>query len=183
MLPLHAAGIFGGRDEDQIFNYVVSSYTPSLSSLGRARSEYQPIPRLKLRALVVADPGNKELGDLPEAIKEVEVVTELLRSSSVAMLVADPNVNSVLEQLPQAQLLHLACHGVQNHEPLRSHFLLRDEPLSIQELVKLNLPSAVFAFLSACETAQGDQKQPDQTIHLAASLIFCGFRSVIATMW
>jgi CHAT domain-containing protein len=41
----------------------------------------------------------------------------------------------------------------------------------------------MFAFLSACETAKGDRSQPDQAVHLAASLLFCGFRSVIATMW
>jgi CHAT domain-containing protein len=67
--------------------------------------------------------------------------------------------------------------------PLESHFVLRDGPLSIEALMKVELPNAVFAFLSACETAKGDRDQPDQAVHLAASMLFCGFRSVIATMW
>lgn len=37
--------------------------------------------------------------------------------------------------------------------------------------------------LSACETATGDSEQPDQAVHLAAAMLFVGFRSVIATMW
>jgi CHAT domain-containing protein len=42
---------------------------------------------------------------------------------------------------------------------------------------------AVLAFLSACRTAQGDANAPDQAVHLAASMLFCGFWSVIGTMW
>jgi CHAT domain-containing protein len=49
--------------------------------------------------------------------------------------------------------------------------------------MRLRLPHAVLAFLSACQTAQGSEKQPDQAVHLAASMLFCGFRSVVGTMW
>jgi CHAT domain-containing protein len=49
--------------------------------------------------------------------------------------------------------------------------------------MSLELPRARLAFLSACETAQGDRQQPDQAIHLAASMLYAGFKSVIATMW
>jgi CHAT domain-containing protein len=37
--------------------------------------------------------------------------------------------------------------------------------------------------MSACETAKGDQKQPDQVVHLAAAMLFAGFQSVVGTMW
>jgi hypothetical protein len=40
----------------------------------------------------------------------------------------------------------------------------------------------MLAFLSACQTAKGDEDMPDQAVHLAASMLFCGFKSVIATM-
>jgi CHAT domain-containing protein len=49
--------------------------------------------------------------------------------------------------------------------------------------MKLNLERPLLAFLSACETATGDIRQPDQTIHLAAAMLFAGFQSVVATMW
>ena len=58
-----------------------------------------------------------------------------------------------------------------------------DEMLTVSQLLSLNLSRAFFAFLSACETAKGDEKQPDQAIHLAATMLFVGFRSVIGTMW
>jgi CHAT domain-containing protein len=44
----------------------------------------------------------------------------------------------------------------------------------------LRLPSSVFAFLSACETAKGSSQQG---VHLSTAMLFCGFRSVIGTLW
>jgi CHAT domain-containing protein len=79
---------------------------------------------------------------------------------------------------------HIACHGIQHPtRPLESSFCLADARLSVSDLMNLNLKDAVFAFLSACETAKGDTEQPDQVIHLAAAMLFVGFKSVVATMW
>jgi CHAT domain-containing protein len=55
--------------------------------------------------------------------------------------------------------------------------------LPVSELMKLDLKGAFLAFLSACETAKGDRNQPDQAIHLAATMLFVGFKSVVASMW
>jgi CHAT domain-containing protein len=93
-------------------------------------------------------------------------------------------VQQVAEALPRADIVHLACHGVQDpKDPLSSGFCLGDGKLTVSDLMNIKLDRAFLAFLSACETAKGDKNQPDQTIHLAASMLFCGFRSVVATMW
>ncbi|KAG1773752.1 hypothetical protein EV702DRAFT_1243180 [Suillus placidus] len=49
------------------------------------------------------------------------------------------------------------------------------------ELVHKLVPE--FAFLSACHTAVGDDKMPDEVIHLAAGLQFSGFKSIVGTLW
>jgi hypothetical protein len=67
--------------------------------------------------------------------------------------------------------------------PLKSGLLLQDGKLSIEDILRLRLPQAMLAYLSACQTAKGDNNAPDQAIHLAASMLFSGFRSVIGTMW
>jgi CHAT domain-containing protein len=96
-----------------------------------------------------------------------------------------PTVSAVRAGLEtaDAHVLHLACHGVQHADPLSSCFILGDGKLTVGDLMKLDLPHAALAFLSACQTAKGDRAQPDQAVHLAASMLFCGFRSVIGTMW
>jgi CHAT domain-containing protein len=88
------------------------------------------------------------------------------------------------EVLKNTNLVHIACHGTQNTvNALSSGYCLSDGNLSVSRLMDLDLKDAFFGFLSACETARGDEKQPDQTVHLAAAMLFVGFRSVVATMW
>jgi CHAT domain-containing protein len=90
----------------------------------------------------------------------------------------------VAKELENVNLVHIACHGKQSTEnALSSGFCLSDGSLTISQLMELDLKNAMFAFLSACETARGDEKQPEQTLHLAAAMLFVGFRSVVATMW
>jgi CHAT domain-containing protein len=67
-------------------------------------------------------------------------------------------INTLLNLLPETSILHLACHGIQNAEnPLDSGFLLRDGILTISRLMEKPLTNAFLAFLSACETAKGDE--------------------------
>jgi CHAT domain-containing protein len=89
---------------------------------------------------------------------------------------------SLLENTP-AHILHLACHGIQDADPLNSAIMLHDGQLTIENIMQLKLSQATVAYLSACQTAKGDQNAPDQAVHIAASMLFCGFRSVIGTLW
>jgi len=90
----------------------------------------------------------------------------------------------VVDSLRNASFLHLACHGQQHPtNPLASGFLLRGGRLTVLELMQLKLTQPFLAFLSACETAKGDRSQPDQVVHLAATMLFIGFKSVVGTMW
>ena len=129
--------------------------------------------------------------DLPGTVQEISVIKDLLggRHSLLPdpanmVVMQDAQSQALQEELPRAAVLHLASHGVQDDmDPLQSGFLMADQKLTIQDLMSLNLPNAYLAILSACHTAKGDAKQPDQTVHLAATMLFVGFKSVVATMW
>ncbi|KAG2047787.1 hypothetical protein BDR06DRAFT_963457 [Suillus hirtellus] len=60
---------------------------------------------------------------------------------------------------------------------------MKDEDLTLLDIMERDIPHAEFAFLSACHTAVGDEETPDEVIHLAAGLQFSGFKSVIGTLW
>jgi CHAT domain-containing protein len=110
-------------------------------------------------------------------------------NSAHAHVLNDPSAHTSLLELQKllveapSHILHLACHGIHASDPLNSALVLQDGNLTIQDIMNLHLPNAVLAVLSACQTAKGDRNAPDQAIHLAASMLFCGFRSVIGTMW
>ena len=56
--------------------------------------------------------------------------------------------------------------------------------MTLLDISRARLQNAEFAFLSACHTAeQPFTSAPDEALHLAAAIQFCGFRSVVGTMW
>jgi CHAT domain-containing protein len=69
-------------------------------------------------------------------------------------------------------------------KPFDASFELHKGHLTLLEIVRSHLPAAEFAFLSACHTAElTDDSIADEGLHLAAAVQYCGFRSVVGTMW
>jgi CHAT domain-containing protein len=96
------------------------------------------------------------------------------------------NREILLPLLKQYPWIHFACHAYEvKNEPFLSFFRLHNnERLTLADLIKDQLSNAEMAFLSACHSAAIDiDNTPDETIHLAAALQFCGFRSVVGTLW
>jgi CHAT domain-containing protein len=150
----------------------------------------QPVPTAEARLLLVAaeHAATTQLPALPSVRTEMSEITGIadragIQYASSSRTVATPE--EATAALPSATLVHIACHGLQHPEqPLESAFHLSDDGvLSVSNLMELNLKGAYLAFLSACETAKGDREQSDQAIHLAATMLFVGFKSVVATMW
>jgi CHAT domain-containing protein len=187
-LPIHAASITEDGTIESASDYFVSSYIPTLSALSKSRTQWRAVACDKLTGILAACkdvPGQPSLHNVE---REIEVTKACFKQASAAVLnSSSPNTTvHVLRQALEGQsphILHLACHGEQAENPLDSAFLLRDGRLSIQDLMTIRLPDAALAFLSACQTARGSEHQPDQAVHLAASMLFCGFRSVVGTMW
>jgi CHAT domain-containing protein len=189
-LPIHAAGRYHTISTVCASDYLVSSYIPTLHSLTKARDAWAPIRRSDLTGLVVCEESshNSSAKYLPAAATEVRIVRECFESAHAQVLntmstqTTRVELLSLLENTP-AHVLHLACHGIQDADPLNSAIMLHDGQLTIENIMQLNLPHATLAYLSACQTAKGDRNAPDQAVHIAASMLFCGFRSVIGTLW
>jgi CHAT domain-containing protein len=165
-LPIHAAG----ADGSYCSHYVVSSYTPTLGALNNAKSSFIPVKKHEVRALVAAVPQSDipQWGDLLSTSEEASVVKATLPKEALLSLSNSDEAlvgynegltaKELLENLPEATILHLACHGYQDPEnALKSGFVMRDEMLTIERLMPVPLPRAFMAFLSACETAKGDK--------------------------
>jgi CHAT domain-containing protein len=162
---------------------------PTLTSLVNARQGWVPVSRSQLAGLVICETSDAASPTyLPQAANEVRMVRECFEAAEASVLNASSTRTSVSElrallEDTHAHVLHLACHGIQDSNPLRSAIVLQDGKLTVEDIMRLSLPHAVLAFLSACQTAKGDKSAPDQAIHIAASMLFCGFKSVIGTMW
>ncbi|KAG1850111.1 CHAT domain-containing protein [Suillus tomentosus] len=191
-IPLHAAHPFQTKPdrsgkEPCLEDLYICSYTPTLSALIRSR---QLMKKRSVSPSFVAigqgQPGAGKGKALLAVDSELEFVHKLVPATANRITISGDEATraGALEALQQNTWVHLACHGKQDPEqPYDSHFVMRDEHLTLLDIMERHIPQAEFAFLSACHTAVGDEETPDEVIHLAAGLQFSGFKSVIGTLW
>ncbi|KAG8958795.1 hypothetical protein FRC03_008815 [Tulasnella sp. 419] len=185
LLPIHAAGPYR-RNRLNLPDMYISSYTSSLSALLKANTifgrEKLSSPYLP-RVLMIAQPETPAQVKIPSVLDELERVQQTVPSLDT-LFGEKATHEAVVSALRAHSWVHFSCHGVQQiDDPFKSCLKLHDRPLNVLDIIEARIPHAEFAFLSACHTATGDKKTPDEKIHLAAGLQFAGFRSVIGTMY
>ncbi|PVF92651.1 hypothetical protein CPB86DRAFT_801841 [Serendipita vermifera] len=182
-LPIHAAGIYDGESKDsQLVNYAISSYIPTLSTLlDPVRSPVNP----SFSLLSVIQPAAPGASSIPNTEKELEYIQQRLVGRDHVILAGSKGTKvRVVKSMERCNWLHLACHGIQRpDEPTESALLLEDGHLTLDEIIKLDLPQAEFAFLSACQTTTGDESLSEEAVHIAGGMLLAGYRGVVATMW
>jgi CHAT domain-containing protein len=70
-------------------------------------------------------------------------------------------------------------------KPVEASFKLHGgSRLTLLDIVRSRLPDAEFAFLFCCHAAEiTEESIADEGLHLTAAMQYCGFRSVVGTMW
>ena len=184
-LPLHAMGPIPSDDNDEpryFLDLYISSYTPTLSALIQSRhrdSVSQSSDRPSVLLVAQPDPSLPTVGGEIKAVQALDTeVTSLISEAATP--------STVIDGFHHHRFVHFACHGtLEAGKPFEAGFeLYGDERLTLLEIVRSHLPNAEFAFLSACHTAEMTEGSlVDEGLHLAAAVQYCGFRSVVGTMW
>ena len=183
-LPLHAMGPIPSDDGERCYflDLYICSYTPSLSALIESRnrdSGSRSSDRPSVLLVAQTDPT------LPTVGGEIQVV-QALDTEVTSLLSGAATPAAVLDAFQHHRFVHFACHGtLEAKKPFEAGFELHgDERLTLLQIVRADLPTAEFAFLSACHTAEVTEGSVvDESLHLAAAVQYCGFRSVVGTMW
>jgi CHAT domain-containing protein len=167
-------------DPRYFLDLYIPSYIPSLSALIESRKPgSQAIGKPSM--LLVAQPDE----NMPEALREMKA-SQAVDTQVTTLFSANATPTAVLARLPDHQFAHIVCHGMlEPGKPFESSFKLhKGKHLQLLDIVRSQLPDAEFAFLSACHTAElTEESISDEVLHLAAAMQFCGFRSVVGTMW
>ncbi|KZP07429.1 hypothetical protein FIBSPDRAFT_762943, partial [Athelia psychrophila] len=180
--PIHAA--------EHVSELVVTSYVTTLSPLAEAQNRQSEAICGPPMLLAISQPDTPGQSPIPHATDEVNTVVQ---TASAAGWPAgrlqrfdrtQATINEVSTALNSCSWVHFACHAMQHaSDGMQSAFALHDGRLKLSVIAAKRLPSARFAFLSACQSASGLEDSPGEAIHLAAGMQFAGFSSVIATMW
>jgi len=156
------------------------TYIPSASALPLIRAKQNPNHN-QLLAL-----GNPD-GSLTYAEKEVQKVAVLYDSEPLLGKAATES--QVVAQSAQADLIHLAAHGIYDPlNPLYTRIELapdatNDGHLEVHEVFGLDLSNVNLVVLSACETALGKQSRGDELVGLTRAFFQAGAPAVMTTLW
>ena len=181
-LPLHAMGpIPSDLGPPRYFlDLYIPSYTPTLSSLVESnKSASQTLGRPSLLLVSQQD------ASMEAALDEMHVV-QSANTEVKTLISARATTTTVLESLQDHGFVHIVCHGIlEPGKPFDSSFKLHGgNRLTLLDIIRSRLPNAECAFLTACHTAQPMDGSPsDEALHLTAAVQYCGFRSVVGTMW
>jgi CHAT domain-containing protein len=183
-LPLHAMGPIP-LDQGEIRYFLdlyICSYTTTLSALIQSRNRDLGLRSSNRPSLLLVAQSNLSL---PTVGGEIQVVQAL--DTEVTSLISEAATPAtVIDGFRHHRFVHFACHGtLEDDKPFEAGFELHGgERLTLLEIVRSHLPTAEFAFLSACHTAEVTEgSAADEGLHLAAAVQYCGFRSVVGTMW
>ena len=183
-LPLHAMGPIPSDDGNGVYfsDLYLPSYTPTLSALIESRKRgplSDTSDNLKPSILLVAQPDT-----LPGAFGEIKAI-EAIKTPVKSLISAMATPETVIEGLGDHRFAHFVCHGLlEAGKPFEASLELHKANLTLLAIVRSQLPAAEFAFLAACHTAElTEGSAADEGLHLAAAMQYCGFRSVVGTMW
>jgi len=194
-LPIHAAGRYE-TDINHASQYLISSYTPTIDPL-LVDDPLESIEPVGILAVIQSlTPSIRQMDHasspsplcpLPSTETELGIIRKHVPPKSLVALGVSgvpASVEDIESHMPRSSIVHFACHGTQNQtNPLESGLHVDGGVLTIARIIKQPLPHGSLAFLSACNTAMGVKKRPDEAMSLGACLLYSGFRRVVATMW
>lgn len=199
-LPFHAAESCDRDLPGKTFDWVVSSYTPSITCLIHAiqrsiqmKSRKERKNRLLLATMPTTPSATRSYADLKVA-KEASSVKQSVVTQMKVHELEHPSAEHVLEVLQMCSVAHFACHGeADRRNPSNTALVLRQDGadgefkqdlLTAQMISDLKLEHAHIAYLSACATAENRAKSlTDEVIHLASGFLVAGFPNVIGSLW
>ncbi|KIK80338.1 hypothetical protein PAXRUDRAFT_36218 [Paxillus rubicundulus Ve08.2h10] len=160
-------------------HFYVSSYTPSLSALIKACQMRDSSSSISAHfaAIVQAKPTGHETA-LFYPHQEAGMTEHLLSPFHPAVFTKLTTAMSAKE----AGLDGLQKNHSQDFvEPFKSSLKMLDGLFSLPDIIHSMLSDHEFVYLSACQTAVGDIKTPNEMISFTAGLHFGGVTSVIRT--
>ncbi|OKH43637.1 hypothetical protein NIES2101_29895 [Calothrix sp. HK-06] len=169
---------------------------PSIQVLELTQKRSTEVPQAFLEALVVGNPNmpiiplaevSEQLPNLAWAQIEAKAIANLLSTQAITGDTATKVY--IKEQMPKAQIIHLATHGLlDNIRQLGTPGAIALAPseddngfLTADEIISMKL-NAQLVVLSACSTGQG-KITGDGVIGLSRSLIAAGVNSLIVSLW
>lgn len=135
--------------------------------------------------LVVADPEPSDTAPLPSARDEARRAEAAFQARVEVLESLAATINDVVDRLPAAWVVHLACHGTNNIlRPKGMRLLLSGGDLTLDRLLALPELRARLVVLSTCQTGQVDTQQAsNEMLGIPLAFLQAGACAVVSALW
>jgi len=153
------------------------TYVPSASIATHCHTNPRQLHnRLTLAGFAITDPT------IPQARVEVETIAHHFEQHAL-YLDDRANESGMTEAVAQADILHVATHGLfRADNPFFSALKLADGWLDVRDIYRLPLQSYLVV-LSACESGASRVRGGDELIGLARGFLGAGAHQLLVTLW
>lgn len=184
LLPLHAAWAENLRrpcGRMYVIDHLNISYAPNAQVLGNTKHFTS---KSDIDSFFGIDEPEPSKPPLKYSNLELNFVKSNFSKSKVLSKSSATHKN-VIDSIEYYKVVHFSCHGKSNLEsPLKSKLIMANhEPLTLNEILKLDLPQLRLVTLSACETGMQGIKLPDEVVSLSSGLLNAGAAGVISSLW
>jgi CHAT domain-containing protein len=190
LLPLHAAWTPDSSTptgRHYFLDEFTVNYAPSALALNNSRKGAEN--RMPERLLAIEEPLARGRSRLHSVHAEVAAISELF-DKRLLLARRRATREAVLAALPQADVVHFACHGSHDWEnALNSGLLMADDEkgnnvaLSVLDLLAAERSQIRLVVLSACDTGIVGTKLPDEAIALPIAFLQADCCGVLASLW
>lgn len=175
-MPFHAAGVHSPGSTENAFSKAVSSYTPSIKTLGYAHRRVRITESTQVSLLIATMPTtpvdalHPDAGkpcDLPGVVIETKHVTELVEGKIPVQSLNSPSVAQVIDKMRDCSLAHFACHGSTDlADPSNSGLILqrqddqglKQDRLTVRRVSELSLAGARQRKQGGAAVRRGDPR-------------------------
>ncbi|KAG9119314.1 hypothetical protein FRC07_005711 [Ceratobasidium sp. 392] len=179
-LPLHAAGRYE-EPRTGIYDYAISSYSPSLSALIA-----RPPHPTDLNGMLIVSPtattGRDVLTGVADELNRVK--NRAIGLPLIELAGDEATVQNVLSEMEKYDWVHLACTVSQNsHYPNRSVIHLHDGDLALEAIMSKSGNSGGIVYLSRSQAIKHHENVLDEAFPVAAGMLMAGRSTVVTTIW
>jgi len=182
VLPLHLAW----KEEHDRRQYILDRFEISVMPSARLLGQFYTNTRDDLpdRLLAIQDPQPVNQKPLLATAVEVQSICQFFSEGTI-LASTEASHTAVISALPQADIIHFACHGGANwQQPDQVGLVLaHNQWFTMEDLYQLHLPNARLVILSACESGVVYPELPDEVIAFPWSFVHAGSDGVIASLW
>lgn len=203
--PFHAAGIHRAGSVVNTYSKAISSYTPSIQALARARNQanqtkqkqqQEPLTSAILIATMPTTPeGPSDGPPISYATEQKDEILRLLDGNIQTNVFEHPSVKQVLEALISSPIAHFACHTISDgSNPACNGLVLqqdcapdgttKQDILTVNRISELQLENAHIAYLSTHSAEKNKvTESSEDAIRVASGFQLAGFPHVVGSLW